>query len=180
MGLFNKNKAPEQAQELSPEQKVARVLEAISKYIADNQEELQNDREKAQRIRDIAAEAEELSKWNVNEEQASQLVEKARSEGIQVDLETQTEDADVSKTKKSNKKMATYILAALLGLGLIGGGAYIYSKSGDKESGKGKTEHVWGTKTPWTSADASYQDQLKKLEELGKRNQAAKDALNNK
>lgn len=129
----------EQVQELTPEQKVKRVLEAISKYVEENREELQNDKEKAQRIRDLAFEAEQLEKGDINEAQVYKLKKNAEAEGIQVDLETPAENEDAPKTKKFNKKMAAYIVAALVALGTLGW-AYYYSTSDKKDDGKGKTK----------------------------------------
>lgn len=198
MGLFSKNKASEQVQELSPEQKVARVLEAISKYISENKEALQNDKEKAQRLRDIAAEAEQLSQGDVNEAQADQLVEKAKAEGLNLDLET-PDNTEAPKTKKSNKKIAAYLIGALFALGVIWGGVYAYNNSNDKNEDnnkeKAKTEQTdkkkednkskqdgkkdpkkWGNVAP---TDASYEDHVKKLQEISKKNTSIKESLGN-
>lgn len=188
MGVFNKNKAPEQVQELSPEQKVARVLEAIRNYTDNNKDTLKDNKEKTQRLRDIAAEAEQLSEGDVNESQAHQLVEKTQAEGIQVDLET-PDNTEAPKTKTSNKKVAAYLVGALLTLGIIWGGIYAYNSSDKKEGdNKAKTEQTDKKKDGKKDAkkgeknapvDASYQDQVKKLEEIRKRNAAIKESVDN-
>lgn len=193
MRLFNR-KSAENTKELTPEQKVARALQAINRYIKENENELSKDTVKMKKLRNIYAEAEELSKGDVNEAQAHQLVEKTQAEGIQVDLETPAENEDAPKTKKFNKKMAAYIAASLLALGAVGGWIYAYNssdkkdkteqvdkkedekdKTDKKEDGK-KDASKWGNISP---TDASYQDQMKELEEIAARNAAIKELVDN-
>ncbi len=151
MSLFNRNKTPED-KELTPEQKVWRVLAAIEKYMQANEEILKSDSAKKERLEHILKEIKNLGE-NVQAPQANRLAEKAKVEGIVVDLESPATETEKANKSKSKSKYAGYLLAALVALG-IAGWAYYYSTSDTKEDGKEKpkTEKVedkkWAAKTP--------------------------------
>jgi len=159
MWLFNKNKA--ENQELTPEQKAGKLLDAVKTYIQENKDVLENNEDKTKRLRDITSKLEETE---ITEEEVQTLAEQLQAEGIEVNLDAEANDEEL-ESKSSRKKTAGFILAALLALWVVGWGAYMYSNSWDKsEKEKTKTEQEGRKEVTISDEDASHKDNVEQLE----------------